>query len=135
MNIVRRDGEDEVLIVSLGVGEVIGEVSLVFRRVSNADVVAAHPTMTLHLPSARFMEIVREHPTLLAQLYELAVKRDEETSSIVAQEASDADGSDHLIGRALVRGYRRRSLRELADGALSRRARELRFARHCAAAQ
>jgi cAMP-dependent protein kinase regulator len=47
--------------------------------------------MTLHLPRARFMEIVREHPTLLAQLYELAVKRDEETSSIAAQEAADAE--------------------------------------------
>jgi len=91
LTVVRRDGEDEVVIANLGVGEVVGEVSLVFRRASNADVVAAHPTMTLHLPRTRFMEIVREHPTLLAQLYELAVKRDEETASIVAQEASDAE--------------------------------------------
>jgi CRP-like cAMP-binding protein len=91
VSIVRREGEDEVVIVNLGVGEVIGEVSLVFRRTSNADVVATHPTMTLHLPSARFMEIVREHPTLLAQLYELAAQRDEETASIAAQEASDAE--------------------------------------------
>jgi CRP-like cAMP-binding protein len=89
--VVRRDGSDEVVIAHLGVGEVVGEVSLVFRRPSNAAVVAEHPTMTLFLPRVRFMEIVREHPTLLAQLYELAVKRDEETSSIVAQEASDAD--------------------------------------------
>jgi hypothetical protein len=34
---------------------------------------------------------VKRHPALLAQLYELAVKRDEETSSIVAQEATDID--------------------------------------------
>lgn len=91
VSIVRREGDEKVVIVNLGVGEVIGEVSLVFRRTSNADVVAAHPTMTLHLPSARFMEIVREHPTLLAQLYELAARREEETASIAAQEASDAE--------------------------------------------
>jgi len=79
------------VVANLGVGEVVGEVSLVFRRASNASVVADHPTVTLHLPSDRFMEIVREHPTLLAQLYELAVIRDEETSSIAAQEAAEVD--------------------------------------------
>jgi CRP-like cAMP-binding protein len=91
VSVVRQDGEDDIVVANLGVGEVVGEVSLVFRRASNASVVADHPTVTLHLPSDRFMEIVREHPTLLAQLYELAVVRDEETSSIVAQEAADVD--------------------------------------------
>lgn len=91
VSVVRKDGEDEIVLAHLGVGEVVGEVSLVFRRASNASVVADHPTVTLHLPSARFMEIVREHPTLLAQLYELAVVRDEETSSIVAEEAAEVD--------------------------------------------
>jgi len=91
VKVVRHDGEDEVVITTLGVGEVVGEVSLIFRRASNADVVADHPTLTLFLPRARFMEIVREHPTLLSQLYSLAVVRDEETASIAAQEASEAD--------------------------------------------
>jgi cAMP-dependent protein kinase regulator len=91
VNVVRNDNGEEVVITELGVGEVVGEVSLVFRRPSNADVVAAHPTMTLFLPRARFREeIAREHPTLLAQLYELASKRDDETASIAAEEASDA---------------------------------------------
>lgn len=91
VSVVRQDDEDDIVVATLGVGEVVGEVSLVFRRASNASVVADHPTVTLHLPSARFMEIVREHPTLLAQLYELAVVRDEETSSIAAEEAADVD--------------------------------------------
>jgi cAMP-dependent protein kinase regulator len=91
VRVVRRDGDDDVVITHLGVGEVVGEVSLVLRRASNASVVAEHPTVALKLPAERFMEIVREHPTLLAQLYELAVKRDEETASIVAEEAADAD--------------------------------------------
>jgi CRP-like cAMP-binding protein len=88
--IVRSEGGEDVVIAELGVGEVAGEVSLVFRRASNADVVAAHPTMTLFLPRSRFMEIVSEHPTLLSQLYLLAAKRDDETASIAAEEASDA---------------------------------------------
>jgi cAMP-dependent protein kinase regulator len=91
VSVVRQDGEDDIVVAQLGVGEVVGEVSLVFRRASNASVVADHPTVALHLPSSRFMEIVREHPTLLAQLYELAVVRDEETSSIAAEEAADVD--------------------------------------------
>ncbi|HEX4473545.1 MAG TPA: cyclic nucleotide-binding domain-containing protein [Polyangiaceae bacterium] len=91
VRVVRKDDEERVVIAHLGVGEVVGEVSLVLRRPSNAQVVADHPTVAMHLPRERFMEIVREHPTLLAQLYELAVKRDEETASIVAEEASVAD--------------------------------------------
>ena len=61
------------------------------RRPATADVIAEHPTVTLHLPRDGFLDIVKRHPALLAQLYELAVKRDEETSSIVAQEATDID--------------------------------------------
>lgn len=91
VSVVRQDGDDEIIVAHLGVGEVVGEVSLVLRRASNATVVADHPTVALHLPSDRFMEIVREHPTLLAQLYELAVVRDEETSSIAAEEAAEVD--------------------------------------------
>ncbi|HEX3594092.1 MAG TPA: cyclic nucleotide-binding domain-containing protein [Polyangiaceae bacterium] len=90
LSVVRNESGEDVVIAELGVGEVAGEVSLVFRRASNADVVAGHPTMTLFLPRSRFMEIVREHPTLLSQLYALAAKRDDETASIAAEEASDA---------------------------------------------
>ena len=90
LSVVKTEGGEDVVIAQIGVGEVAGEVSLVFRRPSNADVVAAHPTMTLFFPRSRFMEIVREHPTLLSQLYELAAKRDDETASIAAAEASDA---------------------------------------------
>ncbi len=89
--VVVRDGEDSTVIAKLGVGEVVGEVALVLRRPSNADVIAASPTVTLHLPRDRFLDLIKEHPAILGQLYELAIKRDEETSSIVAQEATDAN--------------------------------------------
>ena len=39
--------------------------------------------------------MLRAHPRLLAELYDLAVKRDEETTSVVAQEATSAD--DYVI--------------------------------------
>jgi cAMP-dependent protein kinase regulator len=86
-----REDDEDLVIATLGVGEVVGEVALVLRRPANADVTAKLPTVTLHLPRDRFLELVQRHPALLAELYQLAVKRDEETSSIVAQEATAAD--------------------------------------------
>jgi cAMP-dependent protein kinase regulator len=86
-----QEGGERLVIAKLGPGEVVGEVALILRRPSMADVVAVHPSVTLFLSAAGFQEILRAHPTLLAQLYELAIKRDEETSSVVAQEAQTAD--------------------------------------------
>jgi CRP-like cAMP-binding protein len=83
-----EDGE-QTMIANLGAGEVVGEVSLILRRPAGTDVIAACPTVTLHLPRDRFLELIKEHPAILAQLYELAIKREEETSSIVAQEATE----------------------------------------------
>lgn len=93
VSIVRReDDQDEpVVIARLGVGDVVGEVAMVLRRPANADVVADHPTVTMHLPQGGFMDLIRAHPTLLSRLYELAIERDEETSNIVAQEATEAE--------------------------------------------
>lgn len=85
------EGGDRLQIATLGPGEVVGEVAMILRRPHSADVIAVFPSVTLHLSGAAFQEMLREHPTLLAQLYELAVKRDEETSSVVAQEAASAD--------------------------------------------
>ncbi|MEZ4220560.1 MAG: cyclic nucleotide-binding domain-containing protein [Polyangiaceae bacterium] len=89
--VVHDEGDDSTVIAKLGVGEVVGEVALVLRRPSSADVIANCPTVTLHLPRERFLELIKEHPAILGQLYDLAIKRDEETSTIVAQEATDAD--------------------------------------------
>lgn len=83
--VVHRGETDRTLIAELGAGEVVGEVSLVLRRPSNADVVATHPTVTLHLPSERFLEIAKAHPALLAELYELSVQRDEETEGLITE--------------------------------------------------
>jgi cAMP-dependent protein kinase regulator len=78
---------DTVMLAELGPGDVVGEIALVMRRPATADVVTAHPTVALELTHERFREVIREHPGLLSELYELAAKREEETRSVVAQEA------------------------------------------------
>jgi CRP-like cAMP-binding protein len=89
--VLHKDGDESTMIARLGPGEVVGEVALVLRRPATADVIAEHPTVALHLPRDRFHDLIKKHPAVLSELYELAVKREEETSSIVAQEATDID--------------------------------------------
>jgi cAMP-dependent protein kinase regulator len=91
VSVVRQEGSEQLMLSTLGPGDIVGEVSLVLRKPSTATVIAHHPTLALHLPREDFLAIIREHPAVLTELYELAVKRDEETSSIVAQEAVDVD--------------------------------------------
>jgi CRP-like cAMP-binding protein len=94
--VVRRDGTGDAMgeplvLSTLGPGDVADEVAMVLRRPANADVIATHPTVTLYLPAAAFMGLVQDHPSVLAQLYKLAVQRDEETKSIMEEEVSDAE--------------------------------------------
>ena len=83
-----EDG-DRVVLAQLGPGDVVGEISLVLRRPATADVVAVHTTVALGLTREQFQEAIREHPGLLQQLYEIATRREEETRSVVAQQAVD----------------------------------------------
>jgi cAMP-dependent protein kinase regulator len=78
-----EEGGESFVIATLPVGETVGEVALVLRRKANADVVAVHPTVTLHLPREEFLGLVRDHPAILAGLYLAAVERDEETSIVL----------------------------------------------------
>lgn len=80
---------DRVQLAELGPGDVVGEISLVLRKPANADVTALSPTVALELTQAAFMGAIREHPELLRDLYELAMQRDDETRSVVAQKALD----------------------------------------------
>ena len=84
--VVRDEKGEAFMLTTLRVGDTVGEVSLVLRRPSNATVVAMHPTLTLFLPRESFLALIREQPLLLAQLYELAVRRDDETSELGSQE-------------------------------------------------
>ena len=82
---------DRIVLARLGPGDVVGEISLVLRRPATADVVAEHPTVALELTRDDFMDAIRAHPAMLNELYELATKREEETRSVVAQEALDVE--------------------------------------------
>ena len=89
--IVHNDKSDSTIVAKLGPGEVVGEVALVLRRPAITDVVAHHPTVTLFLARERLMELVKAHPKVFVDLYELAVKRDEETSHMATEEATETD--------------------------------------------
>jgi cAMP-dependent protein kinase regulator len=90
-----EDGGENFVIATLGVGETVGEVSLLFRRKANADVVAVLPTVTLHLPREEFVDLIRDHPAILLGLYMCAVERDDETSSALAGVSTVALAEDY----------------------------------------
>jgi len=90
VSVIGKDSDDDsIVLAELGPGDVVGEISLVLRRPATATVVASHPTIALELTRDRFQAAIRQHPTLLTELYDVAVKREEETRSVVAQEALD----------------------------------------------
>lgn len=91
VEVSRREGAEPLVLARLGPGDVVGEISLVLRRPATASVVAVHPTTVLHLGGEKFLEVVRDHADLLAELYELAIRRETETMSILASEAESAD--------------------------------------------
>ncbi len=91
--VVRQDDRERTVVAHLGAGDILGEVALVFRRPTIAEVVAHHPTITLFLPRERFLDLVRAHPKMFVDLYEIAVRRDEETSSLDLMETIQTDDS------------------------------------------
>ena len=95
--IVGHESGEPFVISTLGVGDVVGEVALVLRRNANADVVAVRPTVTLHLPSAQFLDLIRAHPAILLSLYLMAIDRDEQTSSVLATSTTNITDDYVLI--------------------------------------
>lgn len=92
---VRRDEAGDPLVLgTLGAGDVAADVAAVFRRKTNVALVASQPTVTLLLPTSEIVALAKSHPTILAQLYLLAVQHEEETTSIMADEASVAEDFD-----------------------------------------
>jgi len=88
----QRRGAETIHVADLGVGEVVGEMGLVLRRPAVADVIAKVPTVTLHLPRDGFLDLIKEHPTVLSELYDIAVRRDQHESGVLALPGSAADG-------------------------------------------
>jgi CRP-like cAMP-binding protein len=95
--VVGHDKEEPIVLASLGPGDTVGEVALVLRRKANADVVATHPTVTLFLPRDQFAQLLADFPAILHGLYLLAVKRDDETASVLFEEAAEEVVDDYVL--------------------------------------
>ena len=91
VEVTRTEEEEELTLARLGPGEYFGEISLVLQRPATADVTSMSDTLCLMLPRGAFREVIQDHPGLLAEAYETALKRQEETASILAREAESAD--------------------------------------------
>lgn len=93
--VVAHDGGETTVLASLPAGETVGEVALLLRRKTNADVIAIHPTVTLFLPREHFLALIENHPAILHGLYMTAVRRDDETKR--ALDAAPAAVADDYV--------------------------------------
>jgi CRP-like cAMP-binding protein len=96
VSIVAREGDEPMVLATLRPGDTVGEVALVLRRKANADVIAAHPTVTLFLAREEFLSLVIDHPAILHGLYMTAVRRDDETMAALSS-APAADADDYVL--------------------------------------
>lgn len=94
---IRQEGDDALVLATLGPGDTAGEVALVLRRTANADVVATHPTVALFLPKDAFLGLIKDHPVLIAELYAVAIQRDDETSNIVGGDTEEMTVDDFVV--------------------------------------
>ena len=86
-----EDGE-QVILGYLREGEVVGEISLLDNSLTKARVAAVERSVVLHLPKAKFDELVEAHPQLSAYLRELSSERLVETEAAAAEgHVVDAD--------------------------------------------
>jgi cAMP-dependent protein kinase regulator len=94
--VVAHEGGESVVLATLPPGETVGELALVLRRKSNADVIAIHPTVTLFLPRDDFLALIQDHPAILHGLYVTAVRRDDETA-LALSSAPAAMADDYVL--------------------------------------
>jgi CRP-like cAMP-binding protein len=97
VSVVARDGAESTILATLGPGQLVGEVALVLRRAAGADVVALHPTVTLHLPDEDFLGLIEAHPAILHSLYLLAVSREQANATSVADATMDVTDDSVLV--------------------------------------
>jgi CRP-like cAMP-binding protein len=85
------EGQDRLVLATLGAGDVVGEISLVLRREATADVMAMYPTVAYELSRDNLRTLMRAYPALLVELYELATRRDDEIRAVSEEESLAAD--------------------------------------------
>lgn len=85
------EGDDVLVLATLGAGDVVGEISMVLRRPATADVQALHPTLAFEVSRDRLRDLMREFPPLLVELYDLATRRDDEVRAVSENTVMDAE--------------------------------------------
>lgn len=89
--VTKKEADDEILLATLGPGDLIGEISLLLQKPSTATVKAKENTALLFLSAEDFMAVTREYPEFLKGAFDIAVKREQENTSILASDASAVD--------------------------------------------
>lgn len=85
------EGSDRLVLASLGPGDVVGEISMILRKPASADVIATHPTVAYEITREALLTLMRKHPPLLVELYQLATRRDDEIRAASESELLTAD--------------------------------------------
>jgi cAMP-dependent protein kinase regulator len=85
------EGADRLVLATLGAGDVVGEISMILRRPASADVGALYPTVAYEISREALPALVRAHPLLLVELYQLATRRDDEIRAATDTEVLAAE--------------------------------------------
>jgi cAMP-dependent protein kinase regulator len=85
------EGNDRLVLASLGPGDVVGEISMILRKPASADVIASYPTVAYEITREALFTLMRKHPPLLVELYQLATRRDDEIRAATETELLTAD--------------------------------------------
>jgi CRP-like cAMP-binding protein len=91
------EGNDRLILATLGPGDVVGEIAMILRRPATADVVAMYPTLAYEIGREDLHRLMRTYPALLVELYELATRRDEEIRAVTDDAAQSAEDEIILV--------------------------------------
>ena len=89
--VTKHEDDDDILLATLGPGDLIGEISLLMQKPSTATVKARENTALLFLSAEDFMSVTREFPEFLKGAFDIALKREQENTSILASDESAVD--------------------------------------------
>jgi CRP-like cAMP-binding protein len=85
------EGGDVLVLATLSAGDVVGEIPMLLRRPSPADMRALYPTLTFEITRERLRVLMRKYPALLVELYELATRRDDEVRAATEHDPLDTE--------------------------------------------
>ncbi|MCB9557565.1 MAG: cyclic nucleotide-binding domain-containing protein [Deltaproteobacteria bacterium] len=94
---VVAEGDVEVVLATLGPGDVFGEISLIQRSPATATVRAVGKSVILRLSREQFNQRVDQYPEVLAHLYALANQRQQANDEALEEETVNLSAEDLLL--------------------------------------